>query len=180
MRAAAPPAPRAAGAGGWASVFGEEADRLVDAAGEKPGLGRVEDHVHDALGAVAAVGVEALERDDEGVLHQVRVDGAVEDVDHAVLAAGGEERQPAVVGHGAEARAVVAHRPVRLRRQVHVEPAPARARRGRGAGGGVGQSRDERIPPPPHTHTHTAPGSPEAVVATEMVGASRSHEAQPA
>ena len=72
---------------------------FVDAAGEEPGLGGVEGTVHDTVGAIARVGVDALERHYERVVHQVVVHHAVEDVDHAILAARGKEREPLVDRH---------------------------------------------------------------------------------
>ena len=55
--------------------------------------------VHDSIGAGARVRVDALERNDERVVHQIVVDHAVEDINDAVLTSGREQRQPPVDGN---------------------------------------------------------------------------------
>jgi len=53
--------------------------------------------IHDSKLTLDAVTSEDLERDDERVLHEIRVDGSVEDVDGSIVGAGGEERVGAMV-----------------------------------------------------------------------------------
>jgi hypothetical protein len=64
-------------------------------------------HVEDAEPAPNGVPTEDLERDDERVLHEVRVDGAVEDVDRAVVRARCKQRVGRVVVDRADGTGLV-------------------------------------------------------------------------
>ena len=58
----------------------KQPNRAIGSGGEQPGLGRVEEHLQDRLAVYVTVATEHLERDDEGVAHQVVVDHAMEHV----------------------------------------------------------------------------------------------------
>lgn len=61
-------------------------------------------HAQSILDLVAP---ENLEWNDKRVLHQVRVDGSVKDLDRAVIRGGCEERVGSVVGDGTQGLCVV-------------------------------------------------------------------------
>lgn len=64
----------------------------VGAGRDEPREGRVPLDVEDSEPVADAVAAEDFERDNEGVLQKIRVDGPVEDVDGAIVGARREER----------------------------------------------------------------------------------------
>jgi hypothetical protein len=74
---------------------------------DQPGFRRVPLDVQHAEPVLDVVPTQDFERDDQRVLHEVRVDGPVEDLDRAVVRSRSEEGIRSVVNDGSESLGVV-------------------------------------------------------------------------
>lgn len=74
---------------------------------DQPGFSRVPLHIQHAEAVLDVMPAQDLERDDQRVLHQVRIDGPVEDLDGTVVRGRGEEGVRPVVNDRSESLGMI-------------------------------------------------------------------------